>query len=546
MKTPILLIVSLAALTLGFALGFSTSPIGAESSTQVASPQSSEAAGDGKMPSEFGALPSGLSNDERIVRVFSSLQQKVELRRKHALFEALQGLNSKDMAALIRHAESLKNSASAELLPALLERWFALDSASAVEWMKATKLEFNLVQIWAKADPESAIAHALASPNEQWGSSLIQQALAALYEKDPARRFARAQALPLGQLRETGVFQALATWASQDPAAAFTAFEKNEFGGSRNHLLETLLNYGATKDPDWALAKVAEILPTLKSGVLGNEFVNRLASQIAQKNPQQALEWLSGLPEEFRSSALVKAGKEWAQKEPVAALKWCLEKGVEITRADWNGTSNWQPSILGDIMENAGQETYDTIAALPPGTQRDSLLECAFMESMWHTPPKELYADGDAMALGFYKQLPADAQMAKAYLFGQKRAEFGEIADIGAWAQSFPAGLARTNAIAGAMFATQQRRASAVDDQLTKMPTGADRDAALRGIATAQPSPAGAQRALTIADETVRRDTLEKIVTRWQKADAQASRAWLQSAAIPNDWRDAWSNQSNQ
>ena len=425
MKPHIILIVGLAALTLGFALGFSSSPINAAAAAQSGARQSTESANDSKAQLEQWLLPASFGNDERIGRVFSSLQQRVELRRKYELVEALRGLDAKDLAALVKHTESLSKGASFQLLPALLERWFEVDKASATAWMKTAKLDYNLSQLWAKADSEGALAHALASPDEQWGRTLVMQAMRALYGKDPVAKFARAQTFPVGELRDFAISDALATWAAKEPAAAFAAFEKNEFSGPRNDILVMLLINTATKDPDWTLAKITELLPTLKAGVLGNDLVRRIASQIAQENPKQSLEWLSGLPDEFRSAALVSAGKEWARKEPLAALAWCMEKGVELTRADWNGASNKGPSILGDIMEGAGKETFATLAALPPGAERDSLLECAFMESMWHTPQKELYADGDALAWSFYTQLPEDAQIAKAYLFGQKRVEFG-------------------------------------------------------------------------------------------------------------------------
>ena len=540
MKTPLLILTSLAALTLGFALGFSTSPDAVGLSPQrgseagAASPQQAQASG------ESGALPANLSNNERVVRVFSALQERVELRKKHALFEALQGLTSADMAALVRHVESLSKSASAELLPALIERWFELDPASATEWITAAKPNYQLAVVWAKSDPEGAIRFALASPDWMFADTLIQHAFIKLYATDPAGRFARSQALPAGKLRDEAIYTALSGWAANDPAAAFAAFESHSFEKGRSEVLQILLQSAVSKDPAWTLAKLSELLPTLKTGVLGNDLVRNIANRVAQKDPKQALDWLGGLPGEFRDAVIVPVGKQWAQKEPLAALEWCMANGVDITRAEWNGTDTWQPAMLGVFMEKASAATFATLAALPAGQQRDSLLEAAFMESLWHTPGKDLYADGDAMAWSFYKQLPEDAQTAKAYLFGQKRAVFGDIADVSDWAQGFAPGTARSNAIAGAMFSTQQKSPEKAEAQLAKLTTPADRDAALRGIAPAQPAPAGADRALTIADPTIRRDTLEKILPKWLKADASASRAWLQRANIPEEWRQDW------
>ena len=534
MKLPILFTLCLAALTLGFALGFSASPGGGEAARQQAV---AAAVQEGKAPLEPGMMPASFGNDERIARVFSSLQQRVELLRKYELFEALEGLAAKDMAALVKHAESLSKSASAELLPALIERWFELDVAGASAWAKASELNYRVVQAWAKADPEGAFRFAL-EVKGTWSASLVSESLYALYGKDSAAKVARAQALPPGALRDSTLFQQLYNWSLQDPAAAFAAFEKAAFELNRDAMRDQMLQAAAQRDPAWALTKLGELLPMLKAGVLGNGLVGEIAATVARTDPRKALDWLSGLPENFRTAPAIRIGRDWARNEPMAALEWCVANGVDITRADWNTSSNWNPSVLGGIMEKAAPETFAYLAALPAGAQRDSLLEAAFMESLWHTPGKQLYADGDAMAWSFYKALPSDAQVAKAFLFGQKRALFGEIADVGAWAGQFAPGLARSNAIAGMM--SGQRNAEQSDAQLAKLTAGADRDAALRGIATSQPAPAGADRALGIADETVRRDTLEKIVPRWLKSDETASRAWLQSAAIPAAWRQEW------
>jgi hypothetical protein len=534
MKRSIFLIACLAALALGFALGSSNTP----SETRPV-PQSTEHTPhpQAEATPEIGSMPAGLGNDERIVRVFSALKERVDLRKKYALFEALQDLTAADMAALVKHVQSLSKAASNELLPALIERWFELDVAGATTWISKAELDGDLVQLWAKADPEGALRFASGSPDGVWSSNLANYALTALYKEDYAAILARAQTFGDAGLRTAAVSNLLQTWVKVDPAAAIAAFEAMPAKTVPGEFLRYLLQIAAIKAPDVALAKLNELLPTLKAGLLGNDLIGSVAKNIARNDPKKALEWLSGLPGEFREPALIPVGKRWAAKEPLGALEWSIANGVDITRADWNGPSSWQSSMLGVFMEKAYAETFATLEALPAGAQRDSLLEAAFMESLWHTPPKELFANGDAMARGFYDKLPPDAQSAKAYLFGQKRAEFGALADVGAWAQSFPPGSTRSNAIAGAMFATQQKNATSAEEQFAKLTTPSDRDAALRGMATAQSGLKAADRALAIADPTIRRDTLEEVFPRWQKTDAEASRAWLESANVPEEWR---------
>src|SRR5206468_3311159 len=125
-----------------------------------------------------------------------------------------------------------------------------------------------------------------------------------------------------------------------------------------------------------------------------------------------------------------------------------------------------------------------------------------------------------------------------------KRAANGDVGDLAAWAQDFPAGLARSNAIAGAISATRDRDTAQAETLLATVSPGADRDAALRGLTIGQSRSApaaAADRALGIGDATVRRDVLEAVVLPWLKSDAGASRAWLQGAsAIPAEWKQDW------
>ena len=432
-------------------------------------------------------------------------------------------------------------------MAALLERWFALDPAAARTWALAENpMEIRTMNVWAHADPEGAIQAALSASTGWWPSSLLYEALDTLYGKDTAAMMARARTLPPGELRDSALTMSLYRWAAQDPAAAWAALAEIPPGSMRDSVRESVLRASAERDPAWTLARLGEILPTLKAGVLGNDLVKRVAERIAAKNPRLALDWLSGIPSEFGATPAIGAAREWAKKEPLAALEWCLANGVDIAQANWLDPSGsmWQPAVLGEAMERAPEETFAWLAALPAGADRDRLLECAFMESMWHTPGKQLFGEDAAMAWRFYDALPPDAQVAKAWLFGQKRAAKVGVGDLAAWAQDFPPGLARSNAIAGAISAARQRDAAPAEAFLATVRPGPDRDAALRGIADAQRQSApaaAADRALGIGDATVRRDTLEAVVLPWLQSDAKTSRAWLQSAAaIPAEWKQDW------
>ena len=547
MNLRALLVAGLAGLAAGIAAGLLIPRGGGAATPTAFSPAQPSAQRANGATAQAGQHAASGSYDERFSHVFSALQQRVRLRQRLELFEALRDLTAADMPGLMKHAATLPKDLASDLTGALLERWFALDPAAARTWALAENpMEIETMNVWARADPEGAIRAALSAPTEWWDHSLLIGALDTLYGKDSAAMMARARTLPPGELRDYALAVGLQQWATRDPAAAWAALAEIPPGPAREDARDSLLRGSVERDPAWTLARLGEILPTLKASVLGNDLVTRIAEEIAAKNPRLALDWLSAIPAEFRATPAIAAAREWTKKEPLAALEWCVANGVDLAQANYMDTSGsmWQPAVLGGAMESAPEETFAWLAARPAGADRDRLLECAFMESLWHTPEKQLFADDAAMAWRFYDALPPDAQVAKAWLFAQKRAAKTGVSDLAAWAQDFPPGLARSNAIAGAISAAQQLDAAPAEAFLATVSPGPDRDAALRGFADAQRQSAptaAAERALGIGDATVRRDTLEAVVLPWLQSDVKTSRAWLQSAAaIPAEWKQEW------
>lgn len=89
-----------------------------------------------------------------------------------------------------------------------------------------------------------------------------------------------------------------------------------------------------------------------------------------------------------------------------------------------------------------------------------------------------------------------------------------------------------------------QRDASRAEALLASTAPGADRDAALRGLAEAMRGAAPAKaagRALEISDVNLRRDVLEGVVLPWLKSNSTAGREWLQAAPnIPAACKQEW------
>ncbi|HEV7866175.1 MAG TPA: hypothetical protein VGO90_00735 [Chthoniobacteraceae bacterium] len=484
------------------------------------------------------------SDNARIVRLFSALQEPLALKKRFQLFEALRDLTAQDLPALARHVESFAYIPRSELLPTLVDRWFELDFEAAQSWMLARPKEFMPIKAWATVNPEAALREALAMQSDWRATSLLGAAISQLAGEDPAAQAARLRTLPRSELRD-GVFQGvLAAWAKIDPAAAYASLAEIPPGQTQDAARDGVLREWAERDPAAALAQINVLLPTLKAGVLGNELITDLADRIGKKNPQLALEWLSTLPVEFRDAPAIAAARGWAVKEPAAALEWCVENGVDVARGHRNGFNGWQAGVLGEALAAQPAATIAWLEVRPAGPDRDRLLERALEDSFWRVPKEQLFDQGTAFAMRLFEQLPPESQERTATALGRKRAEQGDLTDLGVWAQNFASGPARANAVAGAIGAAYERDASRVETLLASTASTADRDAALRGLAEtmSKATPAGAAiRALTITDSAVRRETLDAVVTGWLKRDPETARTWLRNAAaIPEAWKQTW------
>jgi hypothetical protein len=142
----------------------------------------------------------------------------------------------------------------------------------------------------------------------------------------------------------------LTSWSETDPAAAFAVLGQVESTVTREEARRQILDKWAEKDPAGALAQLDALVPDLKAGVLGNELVTRLAQKIGGKDREQVLAWLATLPPQFRTAPAIAIARQWAGKEPVAALEWCMANGVDPARGHRDGFNSWGAGVLGEAM----------------------------------------------------------------------------------------------------------------------------------------------------------------------------------------------------
>jgi len=77
---------------------------------------------------------------------------------------------------------------------------------------------------------------------------------------------------------------------------------------------------------------------------------------------------------------------------------------------------------------------------------------------------------------------------------------------------------------------------------LAQFPEGYQRDAALRGIAAAQPPKRAVETALQIANADTRFLALDQIVPAWLRNNPSEAQTWLQQEGtqIPREWTTVW------
>ena len=483
-------------------------------------------------------------NDATAVRVFSALQHPMYLRMRFELFEASRDLTAHNLPALVTRAQTLPSAPRSELLPMLLERWFELDFQAAHTWMRAHPKEFAARAAFARVNPEAAIQEALQLSDTNRARVLLHDAIRQLAGNDLEAQAARLKALPRGKLRDTVLQGVLSGWAlRQNPTAAFAALGEISPGSARDNARNAALLAWAHRDPVGALQQVNAILPTLRAGVLGNDLVTNIAEAIVNKDPRLAFEWISQLPAEFRAAPAIAAARSWAAKEPVAALDWCIANEVDVVRGRRFDLEQSLPGVLGEAMAAAPAATTAWLQALPAGPDRDRLIERGLTTGLLRAKDQLMTGD-NGFAMRLFDDLPADGQVRTANRLGQSRAQQGNLNDLQGWAANFAPGEARVNAVAGAVGATYERNPSQIDGLLASTTIAADRDAGLRGLATAMSNTLpkdAAMRALTIGDTALRQETLGDVITAWQKRDPTATREWLQSVdTIPAAWKETW------
>ena len=256
-----------------------------------------------------------------------------------------------------------------------------------------------------------------------------------------------------------------------------------------------------------------------------------------------AMNFAQSLDPSLQKYPLLAATAGWAKADPVAALAWGHENGLDLARNVYTSDE----SVLSEALGKEPEATAQWLLGLPPDAQRDHLLaQACLLQAGAASPEQVMTASGTTLA-ELYGNLSPSEQAQVATELGARVAKDGDFPDLAAWTARFGNGPARAAAIGGAMAKVFEDSPPLADKIIAGLPNGADRDQAILGIMNSESEPIAdaAQRALLISDETTRRDALDQLVAGWIRWDAEACRTWIAAAKdVPAQWKAGWLQQN--
>ena len=552
--SPARLLTSLALFGASLALGFGLSGGSVDAFFSARGGTSSATPALGPASASASTSAGGSEAAELLLSdLMSALAEEEPLRRAYRLQEILGPASPAQLARLWERTLAVPEPRRrAGAIQAVIDRWAVADPAGARAAVQPYRVRFQQMPLldentaveaavekaWAQAQPEEVLAEAAAATTAgaipEWVQLSARWALATLGQGDPARQLQALATLPTSALRDDLVEGALHRLRERDPVAAEAYLGLLSNPGSRESWRAVLLGILAQTDPAAALSRLRELAPQLTADARGSFLANNVLATIANRDPAAAVAALSGLPEAAREAAAGAMLIGWAKIQPLAALDWAREQGLQIDKVHLTSPAKYPiPDSVDWLIKEALSADYGGtltwIRALPPGAERDALLGQAFSPGPL-AQKLEVFAElsprGQAKFAG-----PLATFLSREETLPDSLTQNG-IRTVTEWAARLPPGENRSQAIQG--LSEIQGPNLTPEKLLAQWPAPADRDAALSGLAqhlagaeTPERAPEYARR---ITDPALREDTFEAIVLAWGSHDEDGVQAWLKSS----------------
>jgi hypothetical protein len=490
------------------------------------------------------AAAGSAANDDLLTSMMSALSVEEPLLRAHRLQELLGRLSPAELASLFEHAVRVEDhDLRATMLAALIQRWARVDPSGVNAAVRpyrervrnSKRADWRGVDTivcigWAKAEPATAFAEAMAHANAPWAGWIAYQAMTALAGGDPLKQLELLVDLPPGRLRDDLCENAIKALADKDSAAAEAQLGLLSNPRQRAQVQSDILKKLAERDPAGGLDRLSALAPGLVPSVATTKLLAAVITAAAKRDPAAALAIVNEFPENVRAQAVGAALVGWAGKNPVDALAWAAANGIDPTDVKavsfYGSTDEPMWNTLASVaFQKDSAKTLEWLRSQPESAERDRMMR----EGIW---------GGSAEAkIQIYSELTPQGRIDEA----QRTAMWLARANVDraeAWVKDLEAGQARTSAVQGLLSYQVNNSPERSDELAEAWAAGPDRDAALRGIAIAQEDPyRGMEFARKVGDAAGRELAFESIARSWLRRDRSSAREWIASTQDLAPWQ---------
>jgi hypothetical protein len=402
----------------------------------------------------------------------------------------------------------------------------------------------NVFMTWAEHDFTGAMAEAQGIADLGIRSRALRAALYKRVETEPREVLDFLRSSKLGDLRSSVGNYAIQRWLEKDLAAARDYVLSLPPSEMRETQITRIAQEMANRDPREALTWIDQVPESdreraaeslfwiwgskdskaaseaargLPDGPLKEKAVARVIDTLIVNDRTAAINLLQDLPAGLtRDTALNQIASGWALEDPHKAIEWYMENTGDNQRGEL-------AKIVAEWSQKDPDGAFDWAFGLPEGPQKGSLVAQTIFQLMRNDP---------ASATALVEKLPVESQRSAIQNLAEKWG-YRDTRAATEWVLTLRDETAKSNAIGALAGQWGSWDPVAAARWIEKLPAGASRDAAVASFSfsTSKTDPEGAVTwATTIQNPDKNRSTIRNVYATWLRKDPAAAGSWLQSA----------------
>jgi hypothetical protein len=467
-------------------------------------------------------------------RFKKTLAIRSKIKRARAIAAVADDLSAAQIRSAIERVQRTRIAERQAILVVLISRWAELEPEAAFAYAQDYKADDNLVLIgqvtknWARANPEAAQEAIAKVPEGMLRSAGIAGIIEALSETDPEQAFRLAEKTTTFSNPIDTLFK---NWSEKDPQIAGAHALKLPPGFQRDAAIRATALTWAKADVLGAL-NWTESLPDVDAiGRLGNGTpVGNIVLAWAEEDADSALRWIEELPEGSRKSGILNtlcSQYAYQYDDPNFAARLISTAPPGSARNDaWKTfTNTWAEVDLAGATAWAKQQPDDVRNTVLPVLARSTV----------HTDPAA------AIELASTLSEAAKDDAIKDVISTWAHADPSSAA---AWVRKQPPKSALLEAVAAGWI---MKDVGAATEWINTIEGGPVKDDVLgrvvRRIQGENPRIAIAW-IEGISEEGKREAAYKNLSRNWLRLDRTAARAWIESAPLPQAFKDEMLGQS--